>query len=72
MRERLCVCPDPDPRRCYDLREYGYTPVNRGQPYREHHYVMQETLTWAELDDYECPCVCHSEDEGEEAGDGGV
>ena len=59
MTEPLCICPDPDPVRCYDLLHYGYTPVMRGQPYAEHYYVTQETLTFAELDDGACECVCH-------------
>lgn len=66
-RVTRCACLDTDARTCYDLRYYGRSPVMRGQAYAEHYYVMQPTLTAAELDDGECDCVCH--DEGEEAGD---
>lgn len=67
---RRCACLDSDARTCWDLRYYGRSPVMRGQAYAEHYYVMQATLTAAELDDGECQCLCHEVDEDEEAGDG--
>jgi hypothetical protein len=62
MNERRCACRDADARTCYDLRYYGYSPVMRGQAYGELYYVQQPTLTAAELDDGECPCICHEDD----------
>lgn len=64
--EPKCACLDTDARTCYDLRYYGRSPVARGQAYAEHYYVMQPTLTAAELDDGECPCACHDEDAPEQ------
>lgn len=64
-----CACPPScvnDPRGCFDLRYYGYTPVLRGASAED---AMRDPIGEARYhvvnldDDDECECFCHLEDD---------